>query len=101
MKQKRTRRLYRILTWAGAIIAGIILVLGAVYLVLPKGPRDSMAFNDPHLVDRPAARAAGRSTRWGSLKAMVSLGPFGSARYTAPNNSMMPAIIAPAQVSIL
>jgi gamma-glutamyltranspeptidase/glutathione hydrolase len=83
MRQKKTGRRYSILVWTGALLAVIILALGAVYLALPKGPRDSMAFNDPHLVDRPAARAerymAATGTPWATQAALDTMENGGNA----------------------
>ena len=82
MKQKKNRR-YRSLIWTGAILVCIILVLGAVYLALPKGPRDTMPFNDPHLVDRPTARAehymAATGTPWATQAALDTMANGGNA----------------------
>ena len=41
----------------GIVVLGVILVVGVVYLVLPKGPRDPMTFNDPWNQPRPQVAA--------------------------------------------
>ena len=82
MKQKKTGR-FKFLVWTGAVLAVIILLLCAVYLALPKGPRETMAFNDPHLVDRPAAHAehymAATGTPWATQAALDTMGNGGNA----------------------
>lgn len=45
-------RLRSFLVRAGLVIAGLVVILGVIYLVLPKGPRETMPFDDPHLHGR-------------------------------------------------
>ena len=77
------RRLYRALAWTGAVLAGIILVLGITYLVLPKGPRETMQFNDPHKIDRPAAVSqrfmTATGTPWATQAALQTMENGGNA----------------------
>ncbi len=76
-------RLRSILKWAGSIIAGIVLILVVIYLLLPKGPRESMAFDDPHLKDRPAVTSqhymAAAGTPWATRAAMDTMANGGNA----------------------
>jgi gamma-glutamyltranspeptidase / glutathione hydrolase len=76
-------RLRSVLKWTGLVIAGIVVVLGVVYLILPKGPRPSMAFDDPHLKDRPVVRArhfmAAAGTPWATSAAMETMSKGGNA----------------------
>ncbi len=43
----------RVLKIVGLILLAIIALAGLIYLVLPKGPRDPMAFDDPYHQERP------------------------------------------------
>ncbi len=47
------RTLLNILKWTGVGLVALIALFGLVYLVLPKGPRDPMAFDDPWRQSRP------------------------------------------------
>jgi gamma-glutamyltranspeptidase/glutathione hydrolase len=79
----KKRRFYRFLCWAGAVIAGLILILGIIYLILPKGPRETMIFNDTHKVDRPAAVSdkfmAATGTPWATQAALQVMEDGGNA----------------------
>ncbi len=80
MKKGRIRS---ILIWTGSTIAGIVVVLGITYLFLPKGPRQSMAFDDPHLKERPLVKAqhymAATGTPWATRAAMDTMAKGGNA----------------------
>jgi gamma-glutamyltranspeptidase / glutathione hydrolase len=79
----KRRRLYKGLIWTGAILAGIVLVLGVTYLILPKGPRESMVYVDPHLKDRPGVQGqsymAATGTPWATQAAMDTMANGGNA----------------------
>jgi len=79
----KKRRFLRFLIWAGVIVAGLILILGIIYLALPKGPRETMAFNDPHKVDRPAVISynymAATGTPWATQAALQVMQNGGNA----------------------
>ena len=51
----RRRRLFKFLKGLGLALLTLVLLLGFIYLLPPKGPRATMPFDDPHVVDRPAA----------------------------------------------
>ena len=76
-------RLRSFLIWVGSIIAGIVVVLIITYLLLPKGPRESMAFDDPHLKDRPSVTSqhymAAAGTPWATRAAMDTMANGGNA----------------------
>jgi gamma-glutamyltranspeptidase/glutathione hydrolase len=40
------KKLLRVLKWIGIVIISLIVVLGVIYVVLPKGPRDPMTYED-------------------------------------------------------
>ncbi|MBN1691113.1 MAG: gamma-glutamyltransferase, partial [Dehalococcoidia bacterium] len=79
----KKQRLLRFLCRAGAVIAGLILILGITYLALPKGPRETMTFNDTHKVDRPAAISynfmAATGTPWATQAALDVMEDGGNA----------------------
>jgi gamma-glutamyltranspeptidase / glutathione hydrolase len=74
-----TRALRRI----GIILLVLAILLGGVYLALPKGPRDPMTFNDPWRQDRPLVKAASyvavAGTPWATDAAMAVLDQGGNA----------------------
>jgi gamma-glutamyltranspeptidase / glutathione hydrolase len=80
MKKHRFRNF---LVWTGSVIGGLVLVLGAIYLALPNGPRETMPFNDAHLTDRPAATAghfmAATGTPWATRAALDTMDKGGNA----------------------
>ncbi|MGD0855827.1 MAG: gamma-glutamyltransferase, partial [Dehalococcoidia bacterium] len=80
MKKSRLRTA---LIWVGSVIAGIIVVLGATYLILPQGPRESMSYDDTHLKDRPAVTAehymAAAGTPWATQAALDTMANGGNA----------------------
>ena len=47
------RTLLKILKWIGIGLLALVVFFGLVYLFLPKGPRDPMAFDDPWRQPRP------------------------------------------------
>jgi gamma-glutamyltranspeptidase/glutathione hydrolase len=53
----RRQRFLKFLKGFGLSLLVLALLLAILYAALPKGPRQTMAFNDPHGVDRPAAHA--------------------------------------------
>jgi len=79
----KRNRLFRILLWIGTSIAIIILILGIVYIILPKGARETMPFADPHLTDRPAVTSehfmAAAGTPWATQAAMDTMANGGNA----------------------
>jgi len=79
----KKRRFYRFLAWSGAIIAGLVLILGITYLILPKGPRETMSFNDTHKMDRAAAISynfmAATGTPWATQAALDVMEDGGNA----------------------
>ncbi len=80
MKKHRLRNFF---IWTGAIIGSLIVILGVVYLSLPKGPRETMSFNDPHLADRPPAGSAhfmaATGTPWATRAALATMEKGGNA----------------------
>lgn len=79
----KKRRLSKSLIWAGAILGAVIIILGVTYLILPKGPRDSMPFDDPHLKDRAAAMSdhymAATGNPWATRAALDIMQSGGNA----------------------
>jgi len=79
----KKQRFARFLYWAGAVIAGLILILGIIYLILPKGPRETMTFNDTHKVDRPSVISynfmASTGTPWATQAALQVMENGGNA----------------------
>ncbi len=47
------RTFLRLLKWLGLTLVALIALSGLVYLLLPKGPRDPMTFDDPWRQPRP------------------------------------------------
>ena len=79
----RRHRFIKFLKRLGLSLLGIIALLAIVYLILPKGPRATMPFNDPHLVDRPAAKAsqymAATGNQWATQAALEVMSSGGNA----------------------
>jgi Gamma-glutamyltransferase len=73
----------KILKWIGISLAALVLVLGIIYLLLPKGPKDLMAFDDPYHTPREAATAteymASTGTPWATRAAMDIMAEGGNA----------------------
>jgi len=76
-------RFTRVLRRIGIVLLVIAILLGGVYLALPKGPRDPMTFNDPWRQDRPLVKAASyvaeAGTPWATDAAMAVLAQGGNA----------------------
>ncbi|MFB0921455.1 MAG: gamma-glutamyltransferase, partial [Oscillospiraceae bacterium] len=51
------RKFLKILEWLGISLLSIILIITVVYLLLPKGPRDTMEFDDPYHTARNAVES--------------------------------------------
>lgn len=77
------RRFLKILQRIGLALLLIALILGAVYLALPNGPRDPMTFDDPWHQDRPMVQASSYAavagTPWATQAAMAVLDQGGNA----------------------
>lgn len=76
-------RLRSFLVRAGLVIAGLVVILGVIYLVLPKGPRETMPFDDPHLHGRNAVSSeqfmAATGTPWATRAALETMEKGGNA----------------------
>ncbi len=77
------RRFLKILSRIGLALLLIALILGAVYLALPNGPRDPMTFDDPWHQERPMLQAtsyaAVTGTPWATQAAEAVLERGGNA----------------------
>ncbi|MEA4895550.1 MAG: gamma-glutamyltransferase [Oscillospiraceae bacterium] len=51
------KKFLRILKWVGFSLLAIIVILGIIYLILPKGPRETMDFDDPYHTARNAVES--------------------------------------------
>ena len=75
--------LRKLLKITAIALASLAALLGIVYLFLPKGPGEIMAFDDPYRVDRPAAvgvrEMAATGTPWATRAAMDVLDRGGNA----------------------
>ncbi|MCL4560213.1 MAG: gamma-glutamyltransferase [Chloroflexi bacterium] len=77
------KTLKRILKWIGILFLGFALLAGAVYALLPKGPRDLMPYQD--LTQVPKTMVAGESyavvtgTPWATQAAVEMLERGGNA----------------------
>lgn len=76
-------RLRSFLVRTGLVIAGLAVILGVIYLVLPKGPRETMPFNDPHLHGRTPVSSeqfmAATGTPWATRAALETMEKGGNA----------------------
>jgi len=79
----RRRRLFKFLKGLGLALLTLVLLLGFIYLLLPKGPRATMPFDDPHGVDRPAATSdhfmAATGNPWATQAALQVMQDGGNA----------------------
>jgi gamma-glutamyltranspeptidase / glutathione hydrolase len=77
------RRLLNILKGLGLALLALVVLVGFVYLFLPKGPRETMPFDDPHGVPRPAAKAdhfmAATGNQWATRAALEVMENGGNA----------------------
>jgi gamma-glutamyltranspeptidase / glutathione hydrolase len=79
----RRHRLAKLVKGLGFGLLGLLVLFVIVYAVLPKGPRESMPFNDPHQVDRPLATAsqymAATGNQWATAAALEVMHNGGNA----------------------
>lgn len=77
------KKLLKILKWLGISLLSIVLILAIIYLILPKGPRETIAFDDPYHTERSAANAkeymASTGTPWATKAAMDVMAKGGNA----------------------
>lgn len=77
------KKFLKILKWLGLSLLSFILILAAVYLFLPKGPRESVAFDDPYHTARNAVVSqeymASTGTPWATKAAMEAMEKGGNA----------------------
>ena len=70
----RTRKFFK---WLGIVLAGIIILLCFSYLCLPKGPRETMEFDDPYRTERTLAESdhnmASTGTPWATATALKTM----------------------------
>ncbi|MBN1313406.1 MAG: gamma-glutamyltransferase, partial [Anaerolineae bacterium] len=73
----------RTLKIVGLFLLALVIIAVVVYLALPKGPRDPMAFDDPYHQDRPMVEAsdyaAAAGTPWATQVAIDILEQGGNA----------------------
>jgi gamma-glutamyltranspeptidase / glutathione hydrolase len=55
---RRTNKTFAVLRMIGVVLILIVLISLIGYALLPKGPRDLMAFDDPYRQERPMAEAS-------------------------------------------
>jgi len=77
------KTLLKTLKWIGITILSIIVILGIIYLFLPKGPRETIAFDDPYRTARNAVTSneymASTGTPWATRTAMDIMEKGGNA----------------------
>ncbi len=83
------RRFFKLL---GMILAGVIIILCVGYLFLPKGPRETMEFDDPYRTERTQAESdhymASTGTPWATETALKIMKEGGNA-YDAAMAAML------------
>jgi hypothetical protein len=52
-------KIRKFMKWLGIILAGVILLLGLIWLCLPKGTRETMEFDDPYRTEKDIAAKYG------------------------------------------
>ena len=76
-------KIRKILKGVGIVLAGVILLLGIGYLCLPKGPRETMEFDDPYRTERTLASSdhymASTGTPWATETALRIMREGGNA----------------------
>jgi gamma-glutamyltranspeptidase/glutathione hydrolase len=79
----RRKRLLKLFKGCGMALLAVVVLLGFIYLLLPKGPRATMPFNDPHGIDRPAATGdhfmAATGNPWATQAALQVMQDGGNA----------------------
>ena len=77
------KKFLKVLKWIGLSLVSLVLVLAAIYLFLPKGPRESVAFDDPYHTARNAAVSdkymASTGTPWATQAALDAMEKGGNA----------------------
>lgn len=77
------KRFLKVLKWVGIVLAALIIVLGIIYLCLPKGPRETMEFDDPFRKERVGVESEGymasTGTPWATATAMRIMKEGGNA----------------------
>ncbi len=77
------QKLWRVIKWVGGGFLALVALFGVVYLLLPKGPRDPMEFDDPWHKERPMVEANSyvvvAGTPWATEAAMDVLADGGNA----------------------
>ncbi|MCL2588202.1 MAG: gamma-glutamyltransferase [Oscillospiraceae bacterium] len=87
------KKLCKIAKWTGIGLLAIILLGFIVYLLLPRGPREQMAFDDPFHVAREAVTSeshmASTGTPWATQAAMDVMDRGGNAFDAAVSSLLM------------
>jgi len=77
------KKFLKILKWLGISLLSIVVILAVVYLFLPKGPRDTMDFDDPYHTARDAVESdtymASTGTPWATQAAINIMDKGGNA----------------------
>ena len=77
------KKLLKILKWVGLSLLTVVFILTVIYLFLPKGPRDTMDFDDPYHTARDAVKSddymASTGTPWATQAAMDIMDKGGNA----------------------
>jgi len=73
----------KLLKYTLTFVLGLVLILSIVYLILPKGPKDLMDFNDPYQVSRTSVKSenymAATGTPWATETAIKVMEDGGNA----------------------
>lgn len=97
------KRLKKILKWNLIVLLSLISVFAVVFLVLPKGPRDLMAFDDPFHVSRTSVVSdnymAATGTPWATEAAIEVMDNGGNAFDAAAASLLMLNVTIPQAAS--
>lgn len=77
------KKFLKVLKWIGISLLSIIVILAAVYAIVPKNPRDPMEWDDPYRTERQLAASdeymASTGTPWATQTAMDIMDNGGNA----------------------
>ncbi len=77
------RKLLKVLKWLGLSLLAVVLILALIYVFLPKGPRETLDFDDPYHTARDAVQStqymAATGTPWATKAAMDVMDKGGNA----------------------
>ena len=58
-ERRKSMKIRKFMKWLGIILAGVILLLGLIWLCLPKGTRETMEFDEPYRTEKDIAAKYG------------------------------------------